>query len=458
MKHPMKFRSLLLAAAFIMLSVSADAEELAKPKAYLEVRAMRESAIYQRGEDIVFQVRAFECTVYGNNARKVDGGKPVVGLSLKYEIVGDGGLHQTGDIVSADEPIAITTRLDRPGFVLCTIWESSLPRWWQYKGRGGAGVEPLKIEAAVKKPADFNQFWQKQLDELYAKPIDVIYNEHTDNEMFDQYRVKLAAPGHPISGLNPYVTGWMTKPKNARMKAHPAILHLPGAGVRSPKVPTRYLSSLGFIEFAISVHGFDPGDENYGPHVREQYEALPKNNAKTKEESLMLNYERIKILRVMQALRYLKNQPEWDGKVLIVSGGSQGGGLTLIATGLDPDVTACMASYPGYCDQYGYLVQKPNGWPQMLDEDRKTGERGKFPFAFETAAYFDAAVFALKIKADTVVTTGFIDRTCPPSSVYAAYNRIPASYKEFHNGVTNGHEGPRWSPMEFVTGHLERKR
>ena len=238
------------------------------------------------------------------------------------------------------------------------------------------------------------------------------------------------------------------------------MIGLPGAGVRSPKPREGNDLKLGFIQFAIGVHGFDAGKESefYSTTARAAFMALPENNAATKEESLKLNYERIKILRVLQALRYLKEQPEWDGKTLIVTGGSQGGGLSLIAASLDPDVSACIASIPGYCDQYGYLLQQPNGWPGMLNKPRGSDTRGVFPFAFETAAYFDAANFARTITADTVVNTGFVDTTCHPTTVYAAFNQLPATTrKEFHNGVTFGHLATPWDALAFIEAHLKRR-
>jgi cephalosporin-C deacetylase len=40
--------------------------------------------------------------------------------------------------------------------------------------------------------------------------------------------------------------------------------------------------------------------------------------------------------------------------------------------------------------------------------------------------YFDCVNFATRIKCPGVMTVGFVDGACPPSSVYAAFNALKA--------------------------------
>ena len=57
----------------------------------------------------------------------------------------------------------------------------------------------------------------------------------------------------------------------------------------------------------------------------------------------------------------------------------------------------------------------------------------------KAARYFDAMNFASRSKAKgAAVTVGFIDVTCPPTSVYAAYNALPGA-KKMHTDVLSGH-------------------
>ena len=61
------------------------------------------------------------------------------------------------------------------------------------------------------------------------------------------------------------------------------------------------------------------------------------------------------------------------------------------------------------------------------------------PKILETVRYFDNVNFAARTHAKSAfVTVGFIDTTCPPTGVYAAYNALPIQ-KEIFNDVKAGH-------------------
>ena len=56
----------------------------------------------------------------------------------------------------------------------------------------------------------------------------------------------------------------------------------------------------------------------------------------------------------------------------------------------------------------------------------------------EAVRYYDAMNFATRTKAAAVFSVGFIDTTCPPTSVYAAYNNV-SGVKSIHNDPDAGH-------------------
>ena len=84
-------------------------------------------------------------------------------------------------------------------------------------------------------------------------------------------------------------------------------------------------------------------------------------------------------------------------------------------------------------DHTGAQAGRIAGWPKFI----ATGESA--PAEVVTAVkYFDGVNFAARIKAPGFFTVGFIDTTCPPSSVYAAYNAV-TTRKEIFNDITSGH-------------------
>jgi cephalosporin-C deacetylase-like acetyl esterase len=146
-------------------------------------------------------------------------------------------------------------------------------------------------------------------------------------------------------------------------------------------------------------------------------------------------YFRRAILGLDRAINYLVSREDFDGKHLIVTGGSQGGGLSLILAGLNEHVTAAAAGVPALCDQRAELIGRSATWPRLL---AYAGHRS--PDWVSMSEYFDGVNFARRIKCPTVVQVGFIDNTCPATSVYAAYNVITAP-KYIFNGPLSGHGG-----------------
>ena len=122
---------------------------------------------------------------------------------------------------------------------------------------------------------------------------------------------------------------------------------------------------------------------------------------------------------------YLKRLPEWDGKNVIVSGGSQGGALTIVTAALNEKVTCCAPFYPALCDFTGFLHHRAGGWPKFFSGFYKDG-RIDVPQeqAVETLQYFDVVNFARLLKVPTFMSWGYNDDTCSPTSVWAAWNEI----------------------------------
>ena len=119
-----------------------------------------------------------------------------------------------------------------------------------------------------------------------------------------------------------------------------------------------------------------------------------------------------------------------NGKVLVVTGSSQGGGQSIVAGGLDSRVTCIAASVPALCDHTGRAIGRINGWPKLVPTNRYGRPD---PKVLEVSRYFDAVNFAARCKADAIVSAGFIDPTCPPTTNYAAYNQLKGSIKQMVN-------------------------
>ena len=132
----------------------------------------------------------------------------------------------------------------------------------------------------------------------------------------------------------------------------------------------------------------------------------------------------------MRAMEVICDRPEWDGKNLIVMGGSQGGGQALAAGGLNPKVSMVVAGFPAICDHSGCVIGRTTGWPHFtrLDENGNYDKR-----VIEPAQYIDAVNFASRIKGKVYLMINYADMTCEPTSCYAAYNNIKSEKRLWVN-------------------------
>jgi len=250
------------------------------------------------------------------------------------------------------------------------------------------------------------------------------------------------------------VSGYFGRPKNAKPGSLPAILWVHGAGVRSSSLGNAISGAgRGMLSMDINAHGIPNGKP------AEYYEELKQGALKdyriAGRESRDAIYFRGMYLRLVRAIDFLTSQPEWNGKTLAVVGHSQGGGQALAAGGLDPRVTVIGAGVPAICDHTGRAIGRINGWPKLVP----MGSDGKpEPLSLEASRYVDAVNFASRCKADAIMSVGFIDRTCPPTTNYAAYNQLQGR-KQVINKPLMGHSATsdiHQAFLEFIEASFER--
>lgn len=387
-------------------------------------------------------------------------GKPAVGTVVQFVIKGDNKISKRGKFTVSDTPWSYDISLDFPGWVYVNLYAldakgKRMQSKIKYRGNMisknvtagvGALVEPEKLQPPRKEPADFDAFWQsvkkdlasvplKELEKVPVPPLD-------KNAKVKVYDIKVAcAGGMPVSG-------YLAMPDNAGAKSCPAIVTFHGSGVKSATQQLNY-ARRGMIALDINAHGIVNGKD------KEFYLDLRKNRYFIAQDSKSRAhyahwdrrdrekyYFRGMYMRVMRALEYVKSLPEWDGKNLIVSGTSQGGAQVIAACALDGDVSLAQAGVPAMCDHSGVLAAIPrsSGWPALYKRSSK-GQPDD-PAVAECASYYDGCYFASRIKCPIYISTGLLDTTCPPTSVFAAYNCIPAgTVKNMTIVPDKGHSG-----------------
>jgi cephalosporin-C deacetylase-like acetyl esterase len=293
-----------------------------------------------------------------------------------------------------------------------------------------AGYDPLQLKPSMPVPDDFDAFWAAQKAALAKVPMKSTLTPVTAAaKNVDAFDVQVECLGKPVSG-------YLGRPKNAKPKSLPAILHVHGAGVRSSGLASVSWAANegGMLSLDINAHGIPNGQPKafYDALSNGELKGYPQFGNKDREQC----YFKGMFLRLIRAIDFLAAQPEWDGKTLIVYGSSQGGFQAFTAAGLDERVTFICAGVPAGCDHTGSQANRINGWPKIVPND---AEGKPDTTALQASRYFDCMNFAAKAKCKgAAVTVGFIDTTCPPTSVYAAYNALTMP-KSIHTDVLAGH-------------------
>ncbi len=296
-----------------------------------------------------------------------------------------------------------------------------------YTEMATAGFDVDAIDASTTAPADFLAFWNKAIADARRTPLAPVMTRRADwsTPEVDAYHVSFQ--NQKASSRIYGVLSVPTKPGK-----YPAILQVPGAGVR-PYFPSVGTARKGVIHLAIGIHGI-PVDRDSALYNELRATALEGYSGFGVEDRDRYYYKRV-FVGVIRAGDFLFSLPQFDGTNYAVTGGSQGGALTIMAGVLDPRVKAIAASYPAMSDQLGYLRGRAGGWPHLFaDTSRMRAVAEKM----ETLRYYDTDNFARLLKVPGIYAWGYNDTTVPPTSSYAAYNLIAAP-KEKVIVVETGH-------------------
>jgi len=311
------------------------------------------------------------------------------------------------------------------------IVDMPLDKLKQYQGRN-------------PKPADHDQFWDRALAEMRGVDprveLKVADFSVPFAECFDLYFTGVRGARVHAQYLRPA----------AGRGPHPAVLQFHGytgnAGNWSEKLS--YVG-MGFSVAALDCRGQggksqDPGGvagTTYRGHIIRGLDDCPDN----------LLFRDI-FLDTAQLASLVMDMPEVDADRVGVLGGSQGGALTLACAALEPRVKRAMPSEPFLCD---YKRVWEMDLAQGAYEELRTFFRQFDPLheredeIFTRLGYIDVQHLAPRTRAEVVMAVGLMDTTCPPSTQFAAYNKI-TSPKSLVIYPDYAHEQlPGWSDRQF---------
>ena len=341
-------------------------------------------------------------------------------------------VEKKSDVLLKKGKTTLKASLKEPGFLRCKV--IAKVDGHNYEGMATVAVNEEQILPFTSNPKDFDNFWNQSIEEARKVPLDpkmiLLPEKCTSTQNVYHISFQNDRPGSRMYGI-------LIVPK--KKGSYPAILQVPGAGIR----PYRGLN-LGdnIITLAIGIHGIpmDMPQEVYGNLSSGALNGYPGFN---KSDRNAYYYKRV-YLGCVKAVDFIYSLPEFNGSTIGVTGGSQGGALSIVTAGLDPRIKFLAALYPALCDYAGYLNRRAGGWPHYFRNAQPS------PNEVETLAYFDVVNFARRVKVQGWYSWGYNDVTCPPTSMYAAYNVIPG-IKELHLYLKTGH----WTYPEQEAARLQ---
>ncbi len=289
------------------------------------------------------------------------------------------------------------------------------------------------------EPADFDLFWQTTLEESRAYPLRVSFEPvATGLRFIEVFDVTFSGyQGQPIKG-------WFLLPRERAVQLPCVVEFIGYGGGRGVPIDWLLFANHGYAHFVMDTRGQgsvwragdtpDPELEGANP----QYPGFMTRGVLNPQTY----YYRRVFTDAVRAVEAARSHPAVDSNRVAVTGGSQGGGITLAVAGLVPDLAAALADVPFLC-HYRHATEIVDTFPYNEISLFLKTHRDKIEVVFSTLAYFDGLNFATRARAPALMCTGLMDDVCPPSTVFAAYNHyagpkkmIVWPYNHHENGGT----------------------
>jgi cephalosporin-C deacetylase len=297
-------------------------------------------------------------------------------------------------------------------------------------------LEKLKSYQGINpRPGDLDAFWDASLAEMRAVDPQIDMRPAPFSapfaDCFDLYFTG-------VGGARVYAK--YLRPKN-NAGPHPAVIQFHGYSGNSgdwfDKLP--YVGA-GFSVMVMDCRGQNGRSEDVGGVSGNTLNGHIIRGLEDGPEKLLF---RQVFLDCAQLAGILMSMPEVDETRVGAMGGSQGGGLTLACAALEPRIRRAAPMFPFLCDYRRVwdmdLDQKAyeelRQWFRHFDPLHKREDE-----IFTRLGYIDVQHLAPRIGAQVLMFTGLMDDICPPSTQFAAYNKI-ASPKHMIIYPDFGHEG-----------------
>lgn len=289
------------------------------------------------------------------------------------------------------------------------LFDMPLDRLKSYEGRN-------------PRPDDFDTFWDESLAEMNAidSQVELIPSQFQAPfaECFDMYFTG-------VEGAR--VHAKLLRPKDAP-EPHPALLMFHGysgsSGDWSDKLG--YVG-MGYTVAALDCRGQGGLSEDRGNVVGNTLRGHIIRGLDDSPKKLLF---RQIFLDTAQLAKIVMEMEDVDETRVGATGGSQGGGLTLACASLEPRVRLAAPVFPFLCDyrRVWEMDGAKDAYAELQDYFRRFDPlHEREDEVFLRLGYIDVQHLCPRIQAEVLMAVGLMDTVCPPSTQFAAYNKIRAT-------------------------------
>lgn len=268
------------------------------------------------------------------------------------------------------------------------------------------------------RPADFDEYWEKALREVHGVCPETVQTPAAFSpvgaDCFDVYFTGVRGARIHAKFLRPQTPG-----------PHPCVLCFHGYTCSSGDW-SAYLPYLvqGMCVAAMDCRGQAGDSEDTGGVTGNTQHGHIIRGLQDGAEELLFRHI---FLDTVQLVRVVSAMPEVDPQRIAVSGASQGGALAVACSALNPQIRRAVIQMPFLSDfkRVWEMDMTSNAYMELFSYFRMFDPcHEKEAAIFETLGHIDVRFLAPRIKAEVLMATGLMDKTCPTSTHFAVYNAL----------------------------------
>jgi len=288
----------------------------------------------------------------------------------------------------------------------------------------------------LDEPGDFNTFWNATLAEARRHPLAATFVRYESHlKLVETFDVTF----HGYGGQP--VKGWFLLPAVRKGKLPCVVEFIGYGGGRGLPQDWLMFPTAGYALLVMDTRGqgsvWRTGDTP-DPELEGGNPQIPGFMTRGILAKETYYYRRV-FTDAVRAIEAARAHEAVDADRIAVTGGSQGGGITIAAAGLVPEVRLALPDVP-FLSHFQRAISITDAAPYVELRDFLKRHRHHEAAVWETLSYFDVRSFASRSKMRTLFSVALMDEICPPSTVFASYNRW-AGPKDITVWTYNNHEG-----------------